>query len=106
MCLQPDQDTTWRAFYGYGLSPLALPYNVSVAVEQNAIGRCDGHHETVDFRLRKIGARQRSTIKKIESYGHYVAYAQYFPRNIFTSPRVRSIEQGSASFADNSRPSF
>jgi len=20
-------------------------------------GRCDGHHETVDFRLRKIGAR-------------------------------------------------
>ena len=29
-------------------------------------GRCDGHHETVDFRLRKIGARRRSAIKKIE----------------------------------------
>jgi hypothetical protein len=27
-------------------------------------GRCDGHHETVDFRLRKIGARRTKTIKK------------------------------------------
>ena len=33
-------------------------------------GRCDGHHETVDFRLRKIGARQRSAIKKIEMRGY------------------------------------
>jgi hypothetical protein len=29
-------------------------------------GRCDGHHKTFDFRLRKIDARQRSAIKKIE----------------------------------------
>jgi hypothetical protein len=33
-------------------------------------GRCDGHHEMVDFRLRKIGARQRSAIKKIEMRGY------------------------------------
>jgi hypothetical protein len=33
-------------------------------------GRCDGHHETVDFRLRKIGARHASVIKKIEMRGH------------------------------------
>ena len=33
-------------------------------------GRCDGHHETVDFRLRKIGARQASAIKKIEMRGY------------------------------------
>ena len=26
--------------------------------------RCDRHHETVDFRLRKIGARRRSAIEK------------------------------------------
>jgi len=32
--------------------------------------RCDGHHETVDFRLRKIGARQASAIKKIEMRGY------------------------------------
>jgi len=25
----------------------------------NGFGRCDGHHEMVDFRLRKIGARRR-----------------------------------------------
>jgi len=33
-----DQDSTWREFYGYGLPRSALPYNISVAVEQNAIG--------------------------------------------------------------------
>jgi hypothetical protein len=33
-------------------------------------GRCDGHHKTFDFRLRKIGARQRSAIKKIEMRGY------------------------------------
>jgi len=27
-------------------------------------GRCDGHHKTVDFRLRKIGARQHRETKK------------------------------------------
>jgi len=27
-------------------------------------GRCDGHHRTVDFRLRKIGARQYRETKK------------------------------------------
>jgi hypothetical protein len=26
--------------------------------------RCDGHHETVDFRLRKIGARQKINNQK------------------------------------------
>jgi hypothetical protein len=26
--------------------------------------RCDRHHETVDFRLRKIGASRRSAIEK------------------------------------------
>jgi hypothetical protein len=33
-------------------------------------GRCDGHHETVDSRLRKIGARQASAIKNIEMRGY------------------------------------
>jgi hypothetical protein len=35
----------------------------------NKRGRCDGHHEMIDFRLRKIGARQRWAIKKIETRG-------------------------------------
>src|SRR5262252_8906123 len=30
----------------------------------HGLGRCDGHHETVDLRLGKIGARQYKTIKK------------------------------------------
>jgi len=30
----------------------------------NGFGRCDGHHETVDLRLGKIGARRRSAIEK------------------------------------------
>jgi hypothetical protein len=34
------------------------------------LGRCDGHHETVDFRLRNIGARQALAIKKIEMRGY------------------------------------
>jgi len=32
--------------------------------------RRDGHHETVDFRLRKIDARRRSAIEKIEMRGY------------------------------------
>jgi hypothetical protein len=48
-------------------------------------GRCDGHHEMVDLRLRKIGARRRrrrSASKKIEMRGsfglarHHVAVAR------------------------------
>jgi hypothetical protein len=30
----------------------------------NGFGRCDGHHRTVDFRLRKIDARQHRETKK------------------------------------------
>jgi len=33
-------------------------------------GRCDGHHKTVDFRLRKIGARKDQQSKKIEMRGY------------------------------------
>jgi hypothetical protein len=36
----------------------------------HGFARCDGHYKTVDFGLRKIGARQRSAIKKIEMRGY------------------------------------
>jgi hypothetical protein len=41
-----------------------------VSMPDYGLDRCDGHHEMVDFRLRKIGARQRSAIKKIEMRGY------------------------------------
>src|SRR5262245_17660808 len=44
--------------------------HLQVSMPDYGLDRCDGHHEMVDFRLRKIGARQRLSIKKIEMRGY------------------------------------
>src|SRR5215831_7101300 len=41
-------------------------YGVNKCTPLHGLGRCDGHHETVDLRPGKIGARRRSEEMRIE----------------------------------------